>query len=221
MLRKLVLVLWLSGIFCLPVLAQAVPDDNYAIFNDKLLIEGYAAKLSSTSRDVILTMINDAVLASYRKAAAIRVFRTRFAAQTVTRERNIVEKLLLRQLEKSGSVYVQVELMHLLVLLDRYRYFDAMIPALIQKIDHYDATASEMAYESITDINESGTQRAREARIEFNTLRKVFFLMRKKLEGADSSQARLKMKLEILRWSIKVLGTDELKTLPKEVIGLM
>ena len=204
-----------------PAFAQALPDDNYPIFNDKLLIEGYAGRLSSTSKDVVLAMINEDELVPYRKAAAIRVFRTRFAAQTVTRERSIVEKLFLRQLEHASSVYVQVELMHSLVILDRYRYFDAMVPSLIQKMDHYDVTASEMAYTSIMDINESGSQRAREARIEFNTLRKMFFLTRKKLEGADSQEPRLKMKLDILRWSIKVLGTEELKNLPKEVISLM
>ncbi|MBF0594705.1 MAG: hypothetical protein HQL22_07035 [Candidatus Omnitrophica bacterium] len=199
----------------------AMPDDNYPIFDDKLLIEGYAGKLSSTSKDVVLAMINDDSLVPYRKAAAIRVYRTRFASQTVTRELSIVEKILLRQLERASSVYVQVELMHTLVILDRYRYFDAMVPALIQKMDHYDMAASEMAYTSIVHINDAGSQRAREARIEFNTLRKIFFLTRKKLEGADLTDIRLKAKLDLLRWSIKVLGTDELKNLPKEVISLM
>jgi hypothetical protein len=203
------------------VFAQAVPDDNQPIFDDKLLIEGYAAKLAATSKDVILAMINDDTLVPYRKTAALRVFRTRFAYQIVTGERSTVERMFLRQLEAATSVYVQIELMHCLVTLDRYRYFEAMVPALIQKIDHYDSTASEMAYESILDINESGTQRAREARIEFNTLRKIFFLIRKKLEASDPFDSRIKSKLDLLKWSIKVLGTDELKNLPSEVISLM
>jgi len=67
----------------------------------------------------------------------------------------------------------------------------------------------------------SGTQRAREARIEFNTLRKVFFLSRKKIQGEDPQGPRLHNKLQLLRWSIKVLGTEELKSLPPEVISLM
>ncbi|MBF0388443.1 MAG: hypothetical protein HQL20_11460 [Candidatus Omnitrophica bacterium] len=218
--RFVLVILFLVGLSS-PVVAQVVPDDNYPIFNDKLLIEGYAGKLSSTTKDVILAMINDDALVPYRKAAAIRVFRTRYAASTVTRERSIVEKLFLRQLERTSSAYVQIELMHSLITLDRYRYFDAMLPVLIKKIDHYDGTASEMAYKAIVDINDAGSQRSREARIEFNTLIKMLFLTRKKLDGADPQEARLKMKLELLRWSVKVLGTDELKNIPKEVISLM
>lgn len=221
MFKKIAPVLFLLTSLMSPLSAQTMPDDNNPIFNDKLLIEGYAGKISSISKDVILAMINDDALVPYRKAAAIRVFRTRFAAQTVTRERSIVEKIFLRQMERASSVYVQVELMHSLVMLDRYRYFDAMVPVLIHKMDHYDVTASEMAYASIMDINDLGSQRAREARVEFNTLRKMFFLSRKKLESADPQESRLKMKLDLLRWSIKVLGTEELKNLPKEVISLM
>jgi hypothetical protein len=214
------LILFLPA-FCGASLAEMAPDDNFPIFNDKLLIEGYSGKLSSTSKDVILAMINDDTLVPYRKAAAVRVLRLRFAPQIVTRERSIVERVLLRQMEISTSVYVQVELMHCLVILDRYRYFEAMVPALIRKIDHYDNTASEMAYASIMDINALGNQRAREARIEFNTLRKIFFLMRKKLDAASPLDVRLKNKLNLLKWSIKVLGTEEIKNLPKEVINLM
>lgn len=221
MFKGIVLVFLLLFSVVPQAMAQAVPDDNFPIFNDKLLIEGYAGRLSSTTKDVLLAMINDDTLVPYRKAAAIRVFRSRFAAQTVTRERSIVEKIFLRQLERSSSVYVQVELMHSLVVLDRYRYFDAMVPALIQKIDHYDVTGSEMAYASTMAINDSGSQRAREARIEFNTLRKIFFLTRKKLDSLDPQESRLKMKLDLLRWSIKALGTEELRNLPKEVISLM
>lgn len=201
--------------------AQTAPDDDLPIFNDKLLIDGYAGKLASTNKDVLLAMINDDTLVPYRKAAAIKVFRSNFASQVVTSEKSIIERVLLRQLEKDQSIYVQIELMHCLVIIDRYRYFDAMVPALIQKIDHYDAVASEMAYASVADINEKGSQRSREARIEFNILRKMFFLTRKKLEGSDPAEVKLKGKLDLLRWSIKVLGTEELKNLPSEVMSLM
>ena len=215
------MVLMLTAVTGVTFAQDGYPDDNYPIFNDKLLIEGYAGKLAATSKDAILAMINDDTLVAYRKAAAVRVFRTRFAPQIVTRERAIVERAFLRQLELATSIYVQIELMNCLVTLDRYRYFEPMVPSLIQKIDHYDATASDMAYKSLLDINDSGTQRAREARIEFNTLRKIFFLMRKKLEAADPADIRIKNKIDLLKWSVKVLGTDELKNLPKEVINLM
>ena len=191
------------------------------IFDDKMLIEGYAVKLANSPKDVLLAMINDDSLNVYKKAAAIRIFRIHFAPQIVQRERVIIERVMLRQLERASSVFVQVELMHVLVLLDRYRYFDAMVPMLLQKLDHYDAAVNEMAYEALNDIIDNGNARTREARIIFNTLRKTFFLTRKKLQDADPADPRIKNKLQILRWSVKVLGTDELKNLPKEVISLM
>jgi hypothetical protein len=45
--------------------------------------------------------------------------------------------------------------------------------------------------------------------------------MRKKLEAADPMDTRINHKLDLLKWSVKVLGTDELKNLPSEVISLM
>lgn len=194
--------------------------DN-VIFDDNMLINGYAAKISQASKELLLAMINDDFLAGYRKAAALRVFREKFSDQIVSRERTIVERMLLRQLERSASSFVQVEIMHTLLVLDRYRYFDGMMPALIRKMDHYDQTVSDLAYKSIVNINQQGTQRSREARIVFNTLRKMFFLTRKKLGEPSSGNVRLSNKLDLLRWSIKVLGTDHLQNLPKEVIALL
>ena len=191
------------------------------IFDDKALIEGYAGKLANASKDLLLAMINDDDLYGYKKAAAVRVFREKFAPQMVSRERSIIERVLLRQLQRSGAVHLQIEIMHALVILDRFRYFDTMVPLLIQKMDHYDPYVNELAYAALENINTSGAQRAREARIEFNTLRKIFFLSRKKLQSADPSDIKLRNKLQLLRWSIKVLGTEELKSLPPEVIGLM
>jgi hypothetical protein len=197
------------------------PYFDEAIFDDKLLIEGYANKISQASKDMLLAMINDSTIPPYRKASAVRVFRERFASVVVAKEKNIIERFLLRQLERTDSPHVQIEIMHTLIVVDRYRYFDAMVPALIQKIDHYDKYVAELAYESLVHINQLGNQRAREARIEFNTLRKIFFLTRRKLLSADEADVRLKYKLELLRWSVKVLGTNELKNLPKEVLNLM
>jgi hypothetical protein len=191
------------------------------IFDDKALIEGHAGKLVNASKDLLLAMINDDGLYVYKKAAAVRVFREKFAAQMVSRERSIIERVLLRQLQRAGAVHLQIEIMHTLVIMDRFRYFDTMAPLLIQKMDHYDPYVNEIAYAALENINASGAQRAREARIEFNTLRKTFFLSRKKLQAADPSDLKLRNKLQLLRWSIKVLGTDELKSLPPEVISLM
>ena len=86
--------------------------------------------------------------------------------------------------------------MHSLVVLDRYRYFDAMVPALIQKMDHYDDAVSNLAYKIIVSTNEQGNQRSREARIIFNTLRKIFFLTRKKLGDSAATDPRLRDKLD-------------------------
>ncbi len=196
-------------------------EDIDKIFDDKLFIEGYAVKLANAPKDILLAMINDDSLNTFKKAAALQVFRQRFAAQVVQSERIIIERVILRQLERVDSVFVQIELMHVLVILDRYRYFDAMVPALIQKLDHYDVAVNELAYKAVDNIINTGSNRTREARIVFNTLRKTFFLKRKKLQSANPNEPGLKNKLQILRWSVKVLGTDELKNLPKEVISLM
>lgn len=193
--------------------------DNF--FDDKLLIEGYAKKLGAASKDVLLAMTDDNSLYAYKKAAAIRVFREKFAADVVLRERMIIERALLRQLELARSVFLQVEIIHTLLILDRYRFFDGMIPTLIQKLDHYDVSLTEMAFKAVDQVVTTGTPRPREARIVFNTLKKMFFLSRKKLQNVNVNDVRLKNKLLLLRWSVKVLGTQELKNLPKEVIALM
>ncbi len=202
--------------------AAFAAENSTDIFNDKALIQGYVDKLAGSSKDLLLAMINDDDLAAHKKAAAVGIFRREFAAQVVSRERTIIERVLLRQLQRAGgSVHLQIELMHTLVVLDRFRYFDSMVPLLIQKMDHYDAYVNDLAYAALEDINSLGAARPREARIVFNTLRKTFFLSRKKLQTADPLDPRLRNKFQLLRWSIKVLGTDQLKSLPPEVIGLM
>jgi hypothetical protein len=203
------------------VAAATLGSGNPDIFDDKILIEGHAGKLTGAPKDLLLAMINDDDLYIYKKTAAVRVFRNTFAAQMVSRERSIVERMLLRQLQRSGAVHLQIEIMHVLVMMDRFRYFDTMVPLLIQKMDHYDPYVNELAYAALENINGAGAQRAREARIEFNTLRKTFFLSRKKLKTADPLDLKLRNKLQLLRWAIKVLGTEELKSLPPEVISLM
>jgi hypothetical protein len=191
------------------------------IFDDKTLIQGYADKLADSPKDLLLAMINDDNLYAYKKTAAVRVFRGKFALQMVSTSRSLVEKMLLRQLELSSSVHLKIEIMHTMVIMDRFRYFDAMVPLLVQKMDHYDSYVDQLAYAAIEDITTTATPRAREARIVFTTLRKMFFLERKKIMAENPLTQKLRNKLQLLRWSIKVLGTEELKSLPPEVINLM
>jgi hypothetical protein len=61
----------------------------------------------------------------------------------------------------------------------------------------------------------------REARIVFETLRKTLFLSRNRLQDITTPNEALQNKLDLLRWSIKILGTQELKRLPQEVINLL
>lgn len=211
-----------------PVEEEAAPDpedreepSTYTIFDDKMLLDGYAEKFRSLSRDILLEMLKDDSLSSYKTAAAIRVFREQYADEVVSQEKKIFIKYLLRRLNRTDSPFVEVEIMRALCVLDRYRYFGSMVPALIQKLDHYNTTINQMAFDSLNDIIKTGNNRTREARIIFNTLRKVLFLMRKRLENVKEPGPRLSQKLKLLRWSIKILGTDELKRLPNEIINLL
>ncbi|NLE64346.1 MAG: hypothetical protein GX606_00280 [Elusimicrobia bacterium] len=191
------------------------------IFDDRIMIRGYALKIATASKGFLLAMINDDAAPAYRKAAAVCVLRERFADQIVAKEKILVERFLLRQLERAASPFVQIEIMHTILILDRYRYFDTMVPAIIRKMDHYEKSVSEQAYQAVQSVNQAGNNRSREARIVFNTLRKMFFLTRKKLPHASPDDVQLKRKLELLRWSIKILGTQELERLPQEVINLL
>ncbi len=198
---------------------QAPPANT--IFDDQMLLNGYAEKYSNLSKEILLAMIKDDTLTPYRTAAAIRVFRKKFSSEVVSREKKITEKILLRRLHRTDSPFVQVEIMHTLCQMDRYRYFKSMVPALIQKLDHYNTAINEIAFDSLNQIIEAGSNRNREARIVFNTLRKILFLSRKRLAVVKEADAKLAKKLKLLRWSIKVLGNQELKKLPKEVINLL
>ena len=197
------------------------PMDSSNIFEDKVLLEGYTKKFTSLPKYLILEMINDDALMSFKSAAAVRVFNQRFSPEMVSREKGAVERVLIRRLNRSDSPFVQVEIMHGLLLLYRYRYFKSMVPALIQKMGHYNATVNEMAFTNLYAILVSNDDRGREARIVFNTLRKMLFLSRRRLEQLKEANKQLSQQLTILKWSIKILGTEELKKLPKEVIHLL
>ena len=96
-----------------------------------------------------------------------------------------------------------------------------MVPALIQKLDHYNSTVDELAYDSLKDLTAKEHTRAREARIVFHSLRKILFLSRRRLANMTEPTPSLNQKLELLRWAIKILGTDQLNHLPREVIHLL
>ena len=206
---------------CLEGLAIAAEPSQYTIFDDNMLLDGYTKKYTDEPKDILIEMIKDDTLTSYKTAAAVRVFRDRFSLEVFSPEKEIIGKYLLHRLNRTDSTFVQVEVIHTLCLMDRYKYFNSLVPILIQKLDHYNSTVNEMAYAALQHIIELGHDRPREAGIVFNTLRKVLFLSRKRLSTAQNLSPKLKQKLELLRWSIKVLGSQELKKLPREVINLL
>jgi hypothetical protein len=215
----------LVGFTC-PLLAQEHDDINEAniatgaIFDDKVLLEGYAQKYAEEPRDILLAMIADDSLGGYKCAAAVNVFKQKYARQVLSKEKTNILKTFLRRLNRTDSAFAQVEIMHALVVLDRYQYFESMVPALIQKMDHYNSVVSAMAFENLREITK-GSLYPREARIVFENLRKVFFLSRNHLQTITTPDENLQNKLTLLRWSIRILGTQQLKRLPPEVINLL
>jgi len=220
------LLLFLSLILIKPLWAQDKDDINEAdiasgaIFDDKALLEGYSQKYTDEPRDILLAMIGDDSLGSYKCTAAVRVFKEKFADEVLSNEKSNILKILIRRLNRSDSPFVQVEIMHTLIVLDRFQYFDSMVPALIQKMDHYNPVVSNMAYADLQAITKDSLY-PREARIVFETLRKIFFLSRNRLQNITSPDEKLSQKIDLLRWSIRILGTQELKRLPSEVINLL
>jgi len=193
----------------------------YTIFEDSMLLAGYTNKFKDTSEEILLEMIKDDNLSPFKSAAAIRVFREKYSQEIFGREKIIAIKHLLRRLNKTNSSFVQVEAMHTICVMDRFRYFSSMVPALLQKMNHYNNTVDEMAYGAINELITVDPNKTREARIVFNTLRKMLFLSRKKLEDITDPGPKLARKLKLLRWSIKVLGSQEIQKLPKEVLNLL
>jgi hypothetical protein len=191
-----------------------------AVFDDRALINGYTNKFADENKDTLLAMIADDSIGPYKCAAAVRVFKQKYGEEILSTEKSTILKILLRRLNRTDSPFVQVEIFHTLIVLDRYQYFEAMMPSLIQKLDHYNPVVRALAYDDIQEIIKDD-DRTREARIIFTTLRKVFFLSRNRLNDVQTPDDKLKQKLAILRWAIKVLGTQELKRLPAEVIRLL
>ncbi|MBI5024631.1 MAG: hypothetical protein HZC18_06510 [Candidatus Omnitrophica bacterium] len=218
-----VLIIFVLSAVC-PSVPQAHGQDGLAgqpIFDDQQLLEGYAQKYADLSKDIILEMIMDDTLNSYQIAAAVRVFKERYSGEVVSREKSRGERILVRRLKLTESPFVEVEIMHTLCLMDHYRYFQSMVPALIQKLNHYNAAVNEIVFNSLNDIIGPNNKRAREARIVFSTIRKMLFLSRNRLVNVTEPDEKLARKLKLLRWAIKVLGRQELNRLPAEVINLL
>ena len=203
------------------VFAQQEDIQDGTIFDDKRLLEGYAKKYADKNKEILFEIIKDDNLNHYKMAAAVRVFREKYSQDVFSREKIIFIKYLLRRLNRTDSPFVQIETMATLTQMNRYKYFKTMVPDMILKLDHYNDVVNEVAFENLDQIIKSGSNRPTEARIVFNTLRKVLFLSRKHLAEIDEPDTKLKNKLTILRWSIKVLGSQELRRLPKEVISLL
>ena len=197
-------------------------DNSQILFDDTMLLDGYAKRFKGLPSEIILEMIKDESLNAYKVSAAVRVFREQYANAVVSREKNNIEKILLRCLNRTDSIFVQVEIFYTLTFLDRYKYFEWTVPLLIQKLEHYNSAVNDIAFEGLSQIiNMENNKRAREARIVFNTLRKMLFLSRNRLAHVSVPDQKLTQKLQLLRWSIKVLGNQELKKLPKEIIPLL
>lgn len=221
--RPVVFVFFILSVFCLSVPQTYGQDDlsGQPIFDDRQLLDGYAQKYADFSKDVILEMIMDDTLNSYQIAAAVRVFKERYSGEVVSREKSRGEHILVRRLKLTDSPFVEVEIMHTLCRMDRYRYFQSMVPALIQKLNHYNSAVNQIAFDGLDDIIGPNNKRAREARIVFTTIRKMLFLSRNRLVNVTDPDEKLVRKLKLLRWSIKVLGRQELNRLPSEVINLL
>ncbi len=202
--------------------SEEIPDAEMgdAIFDDKALMEGYLERYANESSDILMAMIADDSLGSYKCAAAARVFAIQYANDTVGVQKANAIRILIRRLRLSDSPFVHVEIMNALIVLDRYAYFESMVPALIQKLDHYNTVVRDNAFDNLQNLVKD-SNRTREARIVFNTLRKTLFLSRRRLENVTTVEPPLKQKLNLLRWSVKILGTQELKRLPTEVIRLL
>ncbi|MCX5681253.1 MAG: hypothetical protein NT079_03100 [Candidatus Omnitrophica bacterium] len=195
-------------------------EEQYSVFNDKDLLGGYAKQYAEESKEVLVAMINDDTLPPYRMAAAIRVFNEKFGQVVFSKEKILIEKALLRRMALTTSVFVDTEIRHTLCKMDRYKYFESMVPKLLYRLDHYNKVVNELAYGYINDIIQTGQDRTREARIVFETLRKMLFLSRKKINDMTQADERLKQKIELSRWAIKILGNQELQRLPPEAIHL-
>lgn len=221
LIKKIFFLLIFSAGWIFPAYSAQPHQHTSPIFDDKSLLDGYTKRYEEKSQDVLIAMIRDDALESYKTAAAVRAFYKKFGQLVFSTEKRRIERWLIRRLARTDSIFVEIEIMHALCMMDRYKYFNSMMPNLLRRLDHYNPAANELAYQYINAIIRSGQNRAREARVIFNNLRRILFLSRRDLQGITEPDDRLKQKLDLLRWAIKILGTSELRRLPSEVLHLL
>ena len=191
------------------------------IFDDRMHLKGLVDKYKDVPKEILLEMIKDETLTDFKTAAAINIFKNRYAEEVVTKEKKRAERILSRKIKNTRSPFVQVEAMAALIRIDRYKYFKPLIPAMISKLNHYNEVVYTLSFDNLSFLIENENTRAREAKIIFNTLRKMLFLSRNHLGNTSEIQTQLANKLTLLRWSIKTLGNESLKKLPKEILNLL
>lgn len=214
MYKKIICGVLISCLLTVPAFAQD-------IFDDRALLEGFIDKYQNVPKEILLEMIIDDSLNNFKSAAAVKVLKDNYGLEIVSKEKKRVERILARRLKETSSPFVQVEIFSTLVMIDRYKYFKPMVPLLVSKLNHYNEVVYDMAYTNLMAIIEEGSDRPREARIIFNALRKILFLSRNRLADVETPDKKLANKIELLRWSIKVLGNEYLKQLPNEALNLL
>jgi hypothetical protein len=195
-------------------------ETNFRPLDDQSLIKAYSENYADLPKETLIAMIRDDALDSQKTAAAVRLFTKKFSQLVFSREKKRIERWLLIRRARTDSVFVEIEILNALCCLDRYKYFNLATIELLKRLDHYNNSANQIAFQYLQEITEAEPGRAREARVIFNFLRKRLFLIRNELRKIDQPDPRLKQKITLLRWSIKILGTEELRRLPPEVLHL-
>ena len=84
---------------------------NGSIFDDKKLLEGFAKHYKEESKNTLLAMIQDETVDDIKIAAAVRAFREEFALEIFSKEKENAIHILIRQLNRADSAFIDVEIM--------------------------------------------------------------------------------------------------------------
>ncbi len=213
--------LFIISLFTLSSMAvSSQAETNFRPLDDRSLIKAYSENYADLPKETLIAMIRDDALDSQKTAAAVRLFSEKYSHLVFSREKKRIERWLLIRRARTDSVFVEIEILNALCRLDRYKYFNLTTVELLKRLDHYNDSANQLAFQYLQEITQAEPGRAREARVIFNFLRKRLFLIRNELRKIDQPDSRLKQKITLLRWSVKILGTEELRRLPPEVLHL-
>ncbi|MBI5416008.1 MAG: hypothetical protein HZA29_04250, partial [Candidatus Omnitrophica bacterium] len=96
------------GVYAQGALGHPGQEDisGQAIFDDRQLLDGYAQKYADLPKDVVVEMLKDDTLNSYKTAAAIHVYKEKYSNEAVAREKNQMERILIRRLKLTDSPFV-------------------------------------------------------------------------------------------------------------------